>query len=118
MEHGFFKFTNITSSTTTPPVHVKSSFEGKGDPGYLLTSSKHSHCVLFVCCLSYILPVMLAEAAICLLDTSDLPELARGGGILTPMTALGDKYLQRLEDTGRFSFHSEIVFEGETKKTR
>jgi len=41
MEKGFFGVTNITTSTSTPPVNVKTVIKGKGDPGYLLTASEH-----------------------------------------------------------------------------
>lgn len=36
--NGFLLVTNITKSTSQPPVHVKSVIKGKGD-SYLLTSS-------------------------------------------------------------------------------
>ena len=38
MQKGFFKVTNITTSTSSLPVQVKTVIKGKGDPGYLLTS--------------------------------------------------------------------------------
>lgn len=41
MQKGFFGVTNITTSTSTPPVNVKTVIKGKGDPGYLLTASEH-----------------------------------------------------------------------------
>jgi hypothetical protein len=41
MQKGFFGVTNITTSTSTPPVNVKTIIKGKGDPGYLLTASEH-----------------------------------------------------------------------------
>ena len=41
-----------------------------------------------------------------------LPSLARrAGGILTPMSGLGDVLIKRLEATGRFQFSSTIVTE-------
>lgn len=40
LEKGFFKTTNITSTSATPPVVVKSTMKGRGDPGYLLTASE------------------------------------------------------------------------------
>jgi short subunit dehydrogenase-like uncharacterized protein len=55
---------------------------GDGDPGYGSTSK------------------MLAESAVCLaLDT-----LITGGGFWTPASALGDAYLQRLQEKGGLSF--------------
>jgi hypothetical protein len=41
MQKGYFGVTNITTSTSTPPVNVKTVIKGNGDPGYLLTASKH-----------------------------------------------------------------------------
>lgn len=38
MQKGFFGFTNITSSTSTPLVQAKTVIKGNGDPGYLLTA--------------------------------------------------------------------------------
>ena len=38
MQKGFFKVTNITTSTSSSPIQVKTIIKGKGDPGYLLTS--------------------------------------------------------------------------------
>ncbi|KAG9075252.1 hypothetical protein FRC06_010190, partial [Ceratobasidium sp. 370] len=60
--------------------------------------------------------VMLAECALVLLDTSTLPRFAREGGILTPMTAFGDKLVQALEATGRFQMSAEVL--AESKETR
>ena len=56
---------------------------------------------------------MLTEAALCLLEPSIYPPLARKGGILTPVTGLGDAIIGKLEATGRFRFQSEIL-PGET----
>jgi len=65
---------------------------GQGDPGYQATSA------------------MLAETAMCLADKNldegaseeDLDHLK--GGVLTPSTALGKELVNRLEDSGIFSF--------------
>ncbi|KAG5731966.1 NAD-dependent deacetylase sirtuin-5, partial [Termitomyces sp. T112] len=38
MEKGFFEIINHTTSTSTPPVHVKTVFKGDRDPGYALTA--------------------------------------------------------------------------------
>jgi len=115
MQKGFFNVTNITTSTSNPPVHVKTIIKGKGDPGYLLSA------------------IMISESALCFLlplvsvssksaSTSEnnnihtLPVHAQEGGILTPMTAFGDVLIQRLEETGRFEFSSSILAEDGTKK--
>jgi short subunit dehydrogenase-like uncharacterized protein len=47
---------------------------------------------------------MLAEAALCL--AFDRDRLPRRGGVLTPASALGDPYVERLERTG---MHFEVV---------
>lgn len=44
-----------------------------------------------------------------LLDFDKLPKLGQEGGILTPMSALGDVLVDRMERTGRFVQHSEVV---------
>ncbi|KAG6878860.1 hypothetical protein C0992_007065 [Termitomyces sp. T32_za158] len=95
MEKGFFETINHTTSTSTPPVHVKTIFKGDRDPGYALTA------------------IMIAESALSLLlppisksvppsKTSlpeGLPDLAKRGGILTPMTAFGDVLITRQESS-------------------
>ncbi|KAG6899461.1 hypothetical protein C0993_010140 [Termitomyces sp. T159_Od127] len=104
------------SSTSTPPVHVKTVFKGDRDPGYALTA------------------IMIAESALSLLlppiskpappsKASSLPEglpdLAKKGGILTPMTAFGDVLITRLVDTGRFAYETRVVgqeSDGERRK--
>jgi short subunit dehydrogenase-like uncharacterized protein len=60
---------------------------GDGDPGYGSTSK------------------MLAEAAVCLA----LDELPTEGGFWTPASALGDAYLERLQNNGGLRF--ELVEE-------
>ncbi|KDQ56275.1 hypothetical protein JAAARDRAFT_59177 [Jaapia argillacea MUCL 33604] len=104
MEKGFLKATNITSSiptSTAPRTHVKTVIKGRGDPGYLLTSMMISECALALA-----------------LEQDALPR--REGGVLTPVTALGDVLVKRLKDTGRFEFESEVLKSGEadTRKTR
>ncbi|KAF5363351.1 hypothetical protein D9756_000263 [Leucocoprinus leucothites] len=106
MQHGYMVATNVSKSTSEPPIYAKSVMKGSGDPGYLLTA------------------IMISESALCLVLPADskesapetaraaLPLLARrGGGILTPMTAFGDVLIKRLEATGRFEFSSSIVAE-------
>lgn len=66
---------------------------------------------------------MLGESALALVqDTERLPALGKMGGVLTPMTALGDVLIERLKKTGQFEFESEVVLEGmgegEERKTR
>ncbi|KAF8808044.1 saccharopine dehydrogenase [Phlegmacium glaucopus] len=107
MQNGFFKVTNITTSTSSPPVQVKTVIKGKGDPGYRSTSVMIAESAL-----CFLLP-LVSESSNAIRDKKDnlhaLPPLARKGGILTPMTAFGDVLLQRLEETGRFEFSSSIV---------
>jgi short subunit dehydrogenase-like uncharacterized protein len=108
MEKGHLTVTNITSSVptdSTPRTFVKTIMRGKGDPGYLCSA------------------VMISESALALLLTppSSLPALARTGGVLTPMSALGDMLIERLRRTGRFEFESEVVVgaaSGEGKKVK
>lgn len=64
---------------------------------------------------------MISESALALVFSHDkLPNLARKGGVLTPMSALGDVLIERLRDTGRFEFTSEVITshgKAEGKKT-
>jgi hypothetical protein len=116
MKLGRFTVTNITSSVPTdaiPRTHVKTVMRGKGDPGYLGSAGSCFH-YLFISCSSTILfhpaKVMISESALALVCSHDkLPNLARKGGVLTPMSALGDVLIERLQSTGRFEFTSEIV---------
>ncbi|KAF7983029.1 hypothetical protein HWV62_24676 [Athelia sp. TMB] len=105
MKKGWFSYTNISSSVPTassPRRYVETTIHAKGDPGYLATA------------------VMISESALAiLLEHDKLPALGRRGGILTPMTALGDVLIKRLTDTGRFTFNSELLsVDTEAKKTR
>ncbi len=60
--------------------------------------------------------VTASEAALALLfQRSELPSFAQEGGILTPMSALGDVFVKRLEASGRFTFNSEVLLEESTK---
>ncbi|KAF9562971.1 hypothetical protein CPC08DRAFT_662407 [Agrocybe pediades] len=115
MQKGFIKSVNISTSDSFPATKVQTVIKGKGDPGYLLTS------------------IMISEAALCFLlppasksstlkpgsindNTHTFTDLARRGGILTPMSAFGDQLIQRLEDTGRFEFSSSVVGDVKQKK--
>ncbi|KAJ3573696.1 hypothetical protein NP233_g2261 [Leucocoprinus birnbaumii] len=111
MQNGYMVSTNISKSTSEPPVYVKSVMKGKGDPGYLLTAIMISECAL---CL--ILPAdsktSAPEAA-----RASLPPLARrGGGVFTPMTAFGDVLIKRLEKTRRFEFSSSVIGEDDKRE--
>lgn len=78
-ENGFFKTTHY--GTTESGKRYISTVSAQGDPGYKATA------------------VMLSEAALALaLDQDKLPE--RAGGILTPATALGTAYADRLRAAG------------------
>lgn len=74
---------------------------------------------------------MISESALCMLlppvssgqngntekgNVHALPALARGGGVLTPMTAFGDELIQRLQESGRFEFSSSVVGDSAEKK--
>lgn len=95
LETGSVHITNITTSAPAAngrTVTVRTTFKGKGDPGYLLSS------------------VMISEAALALVqDKNLLPPFAKRGGVLTPMTAFGDVLIQRLNACGRISIESDVV---------
>ncbi|KAH9174477.1 NAD-P-binding protein [Lactarius sanguifluus] len=90
LERGGLTFVNITASDEPSPRYAKSVIKGHGDPGTLLTAA------------------MVGESAIALL-LDELPPLAKGGGVLTPMTALGDNIIRRMKACDRFEITSGIV---------
>ncbi len=56
---------------------------------------------------------MVSESALALLlDYDSLPAFGRQGGVLTPITAMGDTIIARLRQTGQFEFESEVVLKG------
>jgi short subunit dehydrogenase-like uncharacterized protein len=62
---------------------------------------------------------MVSEAALSiLLDFDRLPAVGREGGILTPASALGDIFVERLRASGKFDLESGPLKEGEARKTR
>lgn len=52
---------------------------------------------------------MASESALCLLTPEKIQPLGREGGVLTPMSALGDALLRRLAASGRFEIESEVL---------
>ena len=63
---------------------------------------------------------MISETALAiLLDFDELPYLKTGGGgVLTPVTALGDVLIRRLESFAGITISSESIKPGESKKTK
>lgn len=63
---------------------------------------------------------MTGEAALAIvLDFHELPYLKTGGGgVLTPVTALGDVLIRRLEEFAGVSVSSERIRPCENKNTR
>ncbi|KIM68134.1 hypothetical protein SCLCIDRAFT_1209538 [Scleroderma citrinum Foug A] len=104
LEAGSVLITNITTSTPDAEgrtVSARTTFKGKGEPGYLLSS------------------IMISESALALvLNKDSLPPFGRRGGVLTPMTAFGDVLIQRLNACGRISIESAILPTDEEKKHR
>ena len=108
---------------------VKSTMDGKGDPGYALTAGEfRAFSPPFICIHArggrqwnnnkstyeitndYNTVVMVSECALGLLSPREkLPAIARRGGVLTPMVALGTILVKRLSASGRFEFESEVV---------
>ncbi|KAJ7122643.1 Saccharopine dehydrogenase-domain-containing protein [Mycena crocata] len=103
-KNGFMEVTNLTTGVASPaspvPIQVKTVMSGKGDPGYTLTA------------------VMISEAALslALAGPEALPVLGRRGGVLTPVTAFGDVYVERLAASGRITFESKVVVSSGTKR--
>lgn len=63
---------------------------------------------------------MTSEAALAIvLNFDELPyPKTGGGGVLTPMTALGDVLIRRLEYFAGVAISSESIKSGESKKTK
>ena len=104
LESGGMKYVNVTASDEPSPRYAKTVIKGRGDPGTLLTA------------------VMVVESALTLL-LDELPPLAATGGVLTPMTALGDSLIHRLRANERFEIETALVDSpddeiSEDKKTR
>ena len=84
---------------------------GKGDP-YALTAGTSLY-LMHVYLLFDIdigpITVFAAEAALALLAPREsLPAVARAGGVLTPMSALGTNLIRRLSASGRCEFESNV----------
>ncbi|KAI0274090.1 NAD-P-binding protein [Russula aff. rugulosa BPL654] len=104
LESGGMKYVNVTVSDEPSPRYAKTVIKGRGDPGTLLTA------------------VMVVESALTLL-LDELPPLAAAGGVLTPMTALGDSLIHRLRANERIEIETALVDSpddeiSEDKKTR
>jgi short subunit dehydrogenase-like uncharacterized protein len=84
------KYVNVTVSDEPSPRYAKVVMKGRGDPGTLLTA------------------VMVVESALTLL-LDELPPLAARGGVLTPMTALGDSLVRRLRTNERIEIKTGLV---------
>lgn len=94
----------MTVSDEPSPRYAKTTIKGRGDPGTLLTAA------------------FVGESALALLLDEPTP-LAAGGGVLTPMFALGDNLVRRLEANSRFEITTGIVGNtgdntDESRKTR
>ncbi|KAH7912758.1 Saccharopine dehydrogenase-domain-containing protein [Hygrophoropsis aurantiaca] len=109
LEKGAVQITNVTTSTDpqSRPTVIRTTFDGRGEPAYLLSS------------------IMVAESALCIiLNGRELPPVAKSGGVLTPMSAFGDVLVERLKACGRIEIRSEILLDADrknadnTKKTR
>ncbi|ELU42197.1 saccharopine dehydrogenase domain-containing protein [Rhizoctonia solani AG-1 IA] len=94
LDKGYFGVVNVAEGGD---VVVKATLDGDGDPGYRLTS------------------IMIVESALLLLDSENLTEIGKEGGVLTPSVAYGDALLKALEGTGRFKIGVEVL---EDKKMR
>lgn len=96
---GFFEVTNISCSGSSK---IKTTIRAEGEPGYFGTAR------------------MISEAGLALaLDFNKLPYKQIGGaGVLTPMTALGDVYIERMKKYYGLQVESEVVSCNEGRKRR
>jgi len=100
LANGWYKGVNVASSLSNPPRHVQTTLKIKGDPGYAGAA------------------VMVSESAIALLpqNRDALTPLGREGGVLTPMSAIGDTLIERLKATDRIEIESFELIDGRAKK--
>ncbi|WVO17148.1 hypothetical protein L204_104840 [Cryptococcus depauperatus] len=100
LKAGHWRVTNYSLSETSSanaeePVKVLTKMSGEGDPGYLSTA------------------YMLAESALSLVlpapQGTSLPPLFKSGGVLTPVTAMGNVLIERLKKSGKFTISSEVI---------
>ncbi|KAH9823428.1 Saccharopine dehydrogenase-domain-containing protein [Melampsora americana] len=97
-ETGWFKLITIAHSTNDD-VQVSVTMSGNKDPGYGWTS------------------MCVAECAVTVIKSYDqLPPHAKSGGILTPVTGMGDALLRRLQ-SGKIIELETRVLKDERKKT-
>ena len=99
LRDGFFKITNISHAGSS---QIKTVISADGEPGYFGTAR------------------MISEAGLALaLDFDKLPYKQVGGaGVLTPMAALGDVYIERLKQYYGLHVESEAVSGEEGRKRR
>jgi hypothetical protein len=117
--------TNMTIAAVSAerllPIQVKTTFAGKGDPGYWLTPCKLTPATLLEPKIDFIgIPLgMISLSWHCLLkDKESLPLATKRGGILTPMTALGDVLLARLKTNGQVQIEISVVSSSKSSKSR
>ena len=90
IREGFFQVTNISHSGSSK---IKTVIRADGEPGYFGAAR------------------MISEAGLALaLDFNKLPYRQVGGaGVLTPMAALGDVYIDRMKRYYGLQVESEVV---------
>ncbi|KAI0785720.1 NAD(P)-binding protein [Abortiporus biennis] len=94
LSEGWFAITNITTSVPTPHkplTNIRTSIK----------SQQHIYAASAVFAVESALSILLQH--------DQLPSLGRQGGVLTPMSALGNVLIQRLKNTGLYTFESEVV---------
>lgn len=96
---GFFEVTNISQSGLS---RIKTVIRADGEPGYFGAAR------------------MISEAGLALaLDFNKLPYRQVGGaGVLTPMAALGDVYIERMKRYYGLHVESEVSSGDEDRKRR
>ena len=115
---GRFKVINITKAGS---LTVKTTFKGEGESAHHISARK-----ILIACGTFQwsqyshFSGIASEAALAIaLNFRELPYLKTGGGgVLTPMTALGDVLIRRLEGFAGVIISSESIKSGENKKTK
>jgi hypothetical protein len=105
---GWFEAINVVESDKG---NIVTTMFGQGDPGYSGTASKSNIEMMFISRLLTIVSIgMLSEAALSLsFSHQSLPPLGQLGGVLTPVTAMGDILVERLRKYGSYEIETRSL---------
>ena len=109
-------YINVSSTDGPIPDYVQTTVTFKGAP-YPLTGG---NVIQDTDCLSAdnTRLVFVGESALTILfDHDHLSDMGKQGGVLTPISALGDSLLRRLVSSGFVTYETKTLHSNQTKKT-